>query len=90
VADDLEHRLSAGKLLSILEKGDRLFDSEELPVELEHDVGFISQFKLVAADTVAGELVFTLGGKHTACLAPEKCCPPSPSAQQVVSLGRKA
>lgn len=90
VADDVDHRVAAGKLLSILEKAAHLFDSEELPVDVEHDVGFISQFQLVAAEMTASELVFALAGKHTACLAPEKCCPPSLPGQQVVTLGRKA
>jgi hypothetical protein len=88
VADDVDHRLSAGKLLSIIEKGDKIFSTEDLPVELEHDLGFATQFQLLGSEVVEGELILQAAGRHTACLAPEKCCPPSQDPG-VVSLGRK-
>jgi hypothetical protein len=90
VADDIDHRLPAGKLLSIIERANHLLRGQEgLAVELEHDIGFVSQFQLVGAELIAGELVINLAGRHTACLAPEKCCPPSGQSPQVVSLGRR-
>jgi hypothetical protein len=89
VADDIEHRLTAAKLLSIIEKGREILGSDDLPVELEHDVGFATQFQVLRAETIGNELVIQLAGRHTACLAPEKCCPPNPSDTGVISLGRK-
>lgn len=88
VADDLAHRLSAAKLLSIIEKGDAIFSTKDLPVELEHDIGYATQFQLIGTEVIGGELILRVTGRHTACLAPEKCCPP-PQDAGVVSLGRK-
>jgi hypothetical protein len=88
VADDFDHRLQASKLLSIIEKGASILGSDDLPVELEHDLGYATQFQVAAAEVKDGELVIQLTGRHTACLAPDKCCPPTSTAS-VVSLGKK-
>jgi hypothetical protein len=83
VADDVDHRLSAAKLLSIIDKASGILGREDHTVELEHDVGFATQFQVVGAEAIAGELVIQLAGRHTACLAPEKCCPPDQGASIV-------
>jgi hypothetical protein len=88
VADDVDHRLSAGKLLSIIEKARAILGTDELTVELEHDIGFATQFQMVGAERRGAELVLQTAGRHTACLAPEKCCPPS-SDSGIVSLRAK-
>jgi hypothetical protein len=88
VADDTDHRLSAGKLLSIIEKATSILGGEDLPVELEHDVGFAAQFSVVGAVLQDSELILMLEGRHTACLAPDICCPPNESVS-IVTLGRK-
>ncbi len=88
VADDVEHRLSASKLLSIIEKAKAILGDDDLSVELEHDVDYATQFQVVDAELKGGEIVIQLSGRHTACLAPEKCCPP-PEASGLVSLARK-
>ena len=85
VADDFDHRLLAGKLLSIIELAKSVLGESDLSVVLEHDIGYATQFPLTASELVNDELIIQLGGKHTACLAPEKCCPP----QQFVALSRK-
>ena len=88
VAQDYDHRLSASKLAGILEKGSKTLDSEDLEMDVEHDVGFVTQFSLGSASCRGEEVVLQLAGRHTACLAPEKCCPPQ-TEQSVVSLRRK-
>lgn len=75
VAHDLDHRLTAGKLLGILNKATTILESEELEVDIEHEVQFISQFPLVSVELAGHELVFQLAVRHTACLAEDKCLP---------------
>lgn len=76
VADDVDHRVSPAKLAKIIGLagpailGDAAGDLE---VEVEYDVGVITQFPLVAAESRNGSLVLRLGGKHTACLATDRC-----------------
>jgi hypothetical protein len=88
VADDVDHRLSAKKLAGIIEKGATIIGDEDLEMDVEHDVGFVTQFPVLGMQRSGDETIIELGGRHTACLAPEKCCPPEPTTS-VVSLGRK-
>ena len=76
VADDTQHRLTAGKLASILERAAQPLDLGDLSVEIEYEDGFISQFPVEAGGVDEGALVFKLGLKHTDCLAKELCLPP--------------
>ena len=73
VADDTEHRLETTKLATILEIAGAVLKSDELPVEVEYEDGTISQYPLGGAEVTPAGLLFYLGTKHTACLAPEKC-----------------
>lgn len=75
-ANDVEHRLTAGKLSKIFAKAVGVRLADDLEVDVEHEVGFISQFPLDAIEATAGELVFRLGVRHTVCLAEDKCLPP--------------
>ena len=77
-AQDGEHRLTAGKLSRIFAKAGGVSLTDDLEVDVEHEVGYISQFPLEAIEVAAGELVFRLGIRHTACLAEDKCLPPAP------------
>ena len=86
VADDTDHRLTAGKLLGILEKAQPILLSDDLEVDIEHEVMFITQFPLEKIEASDAEVLLQLSVRHTACLAPEKCCPPTP---EMVSLGRR-
>lgn len=88
VADDYDHRLTAGKLAKIIEKGRSILGEEDLEVDIEHDRGFVTQLPLHSAEARGAELVLLLQGKHTACLAPEICCPPTPEPG-IVGLGIK-
>jgi len=77
VADDTDHRLPAGKLAEIIERAAPILGEEDLEVELEYEDGFISQFPLESARIEGQVLVFSLGTKHTDCLAKEICLPPA-------------
>jgi hypothetical protein len=89
VADDYEHRLTAGKLIKIIEKAQALLNHEDLEVDIEHDLGYVTQFPLAGVEVQGTELILILQGRNTACLAPELCCPPSASGETVVALGRR-
>ena len=76
-ADDTEHRLPAGKLLAIIDKSSSILGTEDLEVDVEHEAPFISSFP-ISSVTVKGEaLLIQFGITHTACLAPDKCMPPT-------------
>jgi hypothetical protein len=75
VADDTDHRLTPGKLADILDRAAAILRSEELPVEIEFEDGFVSQFPVNAVETVDDTLLFSVATKHTDCLAKELCLP---------------
>lgn len=74
-SDDVDHRLTAGKLAKILDKAKSILGSDELEVDVEHQVGFISQFPLQSAEVLPHGIAFRLSERHTACLAEDKCKP---------------
>ena len=73
VADDLDHRLQATTLAQIMEIAGPVLKSADLPVEVEYEEGTISQYPVAGVEVTPAGLLFSLGTKHTACLAPEKC-----------------
>lgn len=75
VGEDVEHRITAGKLLKAFEHAAPVLggDGDGLPVELEYEACNVIQFRVVAVEREAGRLVVRLGGKHTDCLAKELC-----------------
>lgn len=75
--DDTDHRLTAGKLLGILEKSASFFETDKLEVDVEHEAPFISQFPIEKVEVDGDALILRLGIKHTACLAEDKCLPPN-------------
>jgi hypothetical protein len=81
-ADDIDHRLTAGKLLAILDKSAFFLESDNLDVDVEHEAPFISQFPISSIETAGDDLMVQLGVKHTACLAMDKCLPPSKPAPE--------
>ena len=74
--NDTDHRLSAGKLLSILDKANSFLGKDDLEVDVEYEAPFISQFPIESLDVAGDSLNFQLGIKRTACLAEDKCLPP--------------
>lgn len=73
VADDTGHRLEASKLKTIMEIAQTVLKGEELPVEVEYETEAISHYPVAGYEVTPAGLLFYLGTKHTACLAPEKC-----------------
>lgn len=88
IADDYHHRLSAEKLAAIVEKATPILGEDDLEVDIEHDLGFVTQLPLLTVTHEGAEVVLVLAGKNTACLAPELCCP-APNGAQVVTLGKR-
>ena len=70
---DPGHRLAPGRLLSILDLAGSVVPSDGLDVEVEYEGCSISQYPVVGFAVEGGELRFTLGEKHTDCLAREAC-----------------
>jgi hypothetical protein len=100
VADDVEHQLEAGKLAKIIALAKDILKEDELPVEIEYDVGVITQFAVDRVEANDRTITLTLAGKHTACLAPDQCgidgcadendsdcCSPESQEGSVLSLG---
>ncbi len=73
VANDAAHRLTAGKLVSVLELAAPLLGSGALPVEVEYERDAVSQFPVAGAEVTPMGVLFHLVRKHTDCLAPDKC-----------------
>jgi len=81
-ADDVDHRLTAGKLLKIFSLAENVLLTDDLDVDIEHEVGFITQFPLGSVEAANGEVIFHLTERHTACLAMDKCLPaPGPASE---------
>jgi hypothetical protein len=71
--NDMDHRLDAGKFVTILQLGDRVLPGRDLEVEVEYDEYAISQFPITSYAVNDPHLDLTLATKHTNCLAREKC-----------------
>jgi hypothetical protein len=76
-ADDVDHRLTADKLAKIFTLAENVLLTNGLDVDVEHELGYITQFPLGSVEVVNGEVVLHLTERHTACLAMEKCLPPA-------------
>ena len=73
VASDVDHRLETTKLAKIMEIARPLLKFDDLPVEVEYEDAVVAQYPLGGAEVTPSGILFYLGTKHTACLAPEKC-----------------
>lgn len=73
VATDTDHRLVSGKLGEIVQLAMPLFASEELPVEVEYEGEYLSQYPIGGIEVTPNGLLIHLGTMHTACLAPDRC-----------------
>jgi len=87
VADDIDHRLPAGKLASILEKASELLDFGDLEIQIECQEGSIGLFSVVSRSVEDDLLVFTLENKQTACLAPAVCLPEASEGESCCGEG---
>ena len=75
-ADDLDHRLRAGKLNKILGMAETVLGSDDLDVDIEHQLEFISQFPIASVQAEPDKITFRLSERRTACLAEDRCKPP--------------
>lgn len=75
VANDVDHRLTAGKLAGILSKGKELLEDESLAVWVEYEEDLVSQFPLTAISVEGDVLYLSTTLRHTDCLAKELCTP---------------
>ena len=79
VAGDEDHQLDASKLARIITLAGPILGEggDELAVEVEYYVGMITQFPVAGIEASDGDaIVFRLEGKHTQCLAPDRCGAP--------------
>jgi hypothetical protein len=80
VYSDVEHRLETNKLANILRIAGDVLPSLDLPVEIEHEAGVVSQYPVTAGSSDGQTLTLTTAMKHTACLAMDLCCAPAAAA----------
>jgi hypothetical protein len=73
IANDVDHRLEASKLAGILRKGITLFESTDVPLEVEYDSGVISQYPVLKIEATPEGVIVHLETKHTNCLAQDRC-----------------
>ncbi len=78
VADDYDHRLTAGRFAKILQLGEQVLPHDDLEVEVEYDCCVVAQYPIARAEFTGEHIDIQLGEKHTACLARERdetaCC----------------
>jgi hypothetical protein len=67
------HRLTAGKLSTILGFAGPILRSDDLPVEVEYEDGLVSQFPVEDLTYNGYELSVQLRSRHTTCLARDRC-----------------
>lgn len=75
VADDFDHRIKTAKLVKILTEARSLFDSEDIPVEFEHEAPVLTRLPIKAHTVDKGVITFTLYSKKADCLAKDLCLP---------------
>ena len=72
LGNDLDHRLTAGRLAEILRLGRRILPDRDLDVEVEYDCCVVAQYPIVSATRAGEYLEIALGNKTTQCLARER------------------
>lgn len=78
VSDDYHHRLKSGVLLKILERSSSFLQRDDIEVDVEHELEYITQFPIGSVVPDGREMMVRLTPRHSDCLAKEKCCPPAP------------
>ncbi|MEN9618147.1 MAG: hypothetical protein RL406_384 [Pseudomonadota bacterium] len=86
VHSDVDHRLETSKLANILRIAGDVLPSLDLPVEIEHEAGVVSQYPVTAGSSDGHTLTLTTGLKHTACLAMDVCCAPAAAVATTAPL----
>lgn len=73
VANDVDHRVDAGKLLQILGHGEPVLPTPALPVEIEYEYPVAAQFPLASVEVDGDVVSLRFESKHTDCLAKDVC-----------------
>lgn len=73
VATDVDHRLTAGKLLKIFELSAPILRDEDLPIVIEHEDCRTIAFPLREFTATDAQITFRLDLPHPACLAADAC-----------------
>lgn len=73
VATDIDHRVTVGKFLEILQHGAPVIPTWELPVALEYEHPVLSHFPLVGVVVNEQSVVVKTELIHTDCLAKDVC-----------------
>ncbi len=74
---DVDHRIEAGKMASILTKAAAILPHEFLDMEVEYEAGIISQYPVAQAIVSDEAVTLRLTTKHTDCLAKDLCIAPA-------------
>ena len=85
VGEDVDHRVTGGKLLKAFTHAAPVLGTEDLPVELEYEACNVVQLVVLSVKAEPDQLVLQLGSKHTVNRAEElgepsagdgtrKCC----------------
>lgn len=72
-ANDVEHRLTAGRLAQIFELAEPIVGHADLPVVVEYGPEVAAQYFVSDVEVTPKGLLFVLVGKQTECLAPQRC-----------------
>ena len=72
-ANDLDHRLMAGKLAKIMRLARPILASDDLPMEIEYGAEVAAQYHVENVIQRDNQLIVALAGKQTDCLAKEQC-----------------
>jgi hypothetical protein len=77
IGPDVDHRIEAGKMASILDKATAIVPNDFLDLEVEYEDEVISQYTVEGADVSNEAVTLRLANKHTDCLAKELCLVPA-------------
>ena len=77
IGPDVDHRIEAGKMASILDKAQAIVPNDFLDLEIEYEDEVISQYTVADAEVSEGAVTLHLAHKHTDCLAQELCIVPA-------------
>lgn len=88
---DEDHRLETAKMAGILRKAASFLTDDSVPVEIEYEHEFLSQYPITHHEVSEEAITLFLTTKHTACLAPELCgLPPMPGAGKFSTSSRSS
>lgn len=73
VANDVDHRITAGKLAKIFELSAPVLQGDDLPIVIEHEDCRTIAFPLESFEATDEQISLKLSLPHPACLAAESC-----------------